>query len=105
MTSGVRRTADGILLAHGVGKAVVALILLLALIIGWVMTTGARAHSAVPQAVFLDTTAAIRQDLIGVAKDARDAAQSNRAISCYMAKYPIGLCDDVVRPQQAGRPR
>lgn len=59
--------------------------------------------NAVPRPEFLDTAKAIRQDVSTAAVRAEAAARQATSVSCYIAKYPAGLCDDFIpRPAQAG---
>lgn len=37
--------------------------------------------------------------------EVKDGQRANRAISCYLAKYPAGLCDDIHQVIQAGSMR
>ena len=60
------------------------------------------ADGAVQRSEFHDTTRALRADLTNAATEAKNAAEGARAVSCYIAKYPAGLCEGVT---QAGRQR
>lgn len=105
MKSGFRRTAEGIELTT---RTATGLIALAALIVGATVFVTRKldaASGAVPRAEFHDTTRALRNDLTAATTDARDAAQQSTAVSCYIAKYPVGLCDKVPRATQAGTPR
>jgi hypothetical protein len=62
--------------------------------------------NAVPRREFLDTTHAIREDVSTAASRAEAAARQATSVSCYIAKYPAGLCDEFLpRPAQAGSTR
>lgn len=104
MTKGFKQTAEGIELSYRTAMAIGGFLVFLITMV----TLGVRKNDLIAGAVqrpeFTDTTAAIRRDLTVVGNDAKVAAERAQSVSCYMAKYPAGLCDNVTRPgvQQAG---
>lgn len=101
ISTGFRKTAEGIELT---GRAIGGLVMLIVLTSGFIAFIARTAHP-VQQREFQDTVKAIRNDLLSTAGDAKTAAQNAQAVSCWLARYPAGLCDNVPRAMQAGEPR
>lgn len=101
LNPGVRKTAEGIELT---GRALGGMMALIALTSGFIAFIARTSHP-VQQREFVDTVRAIRGDIQSIAVDAKSASQKSQAVSCYLARYPAGLCDDVPRAMQAGAAR
>lgn len=101
LNPGVRKTVEGI---EFTGRALGGMVVLIALTSGFIAFIARTSHP-VQQAEFRDTVKSIRTDIQSIAVDAKSASQKSQAVSCYLARYPAGLCDDVPRAMQAGAPR
>ena len=100
MPSGVKRTADGVVFTVGVLKAFAWLAVASIAAIGYAIRTSDLILGAVPMRAFSDTTAALRRDITIIAREAREAGDRSTAVSCYIARYPAGLCENVPRAIQ-----
>jgi hypothetical protein len=120
MTSGVKKTSEGIELSASAFRALVAFGAFLVMLAGFgakVFAKSTRIDHAVQQDEFRDTTRAIRSDMQLVRGDIRALSVSIEktsrtflALQCRQTDYPAGFCDDVPRssppaPSQAGKPR
>lgn len=104
MTSGIRRTADGLEFTHRTVRALLGLVAVLALGATMLVRKNDKIDGSVQRQEFRDTTRAIRSDLSTIATkadvanvNAAKAAQQAVSIGCYIAKYPVALCDNVPR--------
>src|SRR5690349_14461265 len=97
MTTGMKKTADGVVFTVGVLKAFGWLLVASVAAIGYALRTSDLIFSALPVRQFYDTTAALRRDISIVAREAKEAGDRSTAVSCYIAKYPAGLCENVPR--------
>lgn len=103
MTSGFRRTAEGIEVTHRTVRALVGLAVLVAGAVAFGLRTTDKVHGAVQQAEFRDTTRAIRSDLQSLGDELQRTSRATLALQCRQADYPAGFCDDVPRARAAGR--
>ena len=124
---GFKKTAEGIIFSYSTVKSLVGLLALVAAVGVFVLRQQDKIEGAMQRGEFRtvraeiitefrDTTRAIREDIraVGAAAEAANraaetanrtaesAAKKSNAISCYTAKYPAGLCDDV--PRVGGNP-
>lgn len=98
---GIRRTAEGIELTHRTVQATVGLLALVVISVAFGLRKNEKIDGAVQKKEFADTTSALRRDMATIALSAERAAlsaeaagkQSNKVL-CYLAKYPLGLCDE-----------
>ena len=88
----------------GVLKAFGWLVFVSIAAVTYTVRTSDRIRTAVPAREFQDTTLALRRDIRAIAIEAKEAAVRTTSISCYIAKYPAGLCDDVPLAQRRRSP-
>jgi hypothetical protein len=101
----IRKTAEGIELTHKTVRGLVGLLALLVAAVAFTLRTSDRVTGAVQRPEFIDTTKAIRRSVHDVTTSLEKTAKQSFSVQCYLAKYPVGLCDDVPRTLQAGQQR
>lgn len=95
---GIRRTAEGIEFTHRTVQATIGLLALVVLGVTFGLRKNDKIDGAVQRPEFRDTTAAIRRDQRTLTLAIEKIGKQSLSLNCYVAKYPVGLCDDVQRP-------